>query len=387
MSILSRYFLFTLAVAVLAALFCCNVAVAQQAGVLLGFGQLTPDGGSGYQTMWIVFTGEQAKVAVIVPNVIVPRATGFWRVGRTLVCEFDESISRDSNREVLWFSPIEKTPAPKVAPPCKNHLAGDEADGDNPSEPESSDNVVLCGKETAGLLFVSPAIISQQFDSWDGCDARGGRDQSRDEARRFEDPTPLSMSEFFGERASAAYSKAVDQGFAINSKEVNCPTPDSDEYDLKSWQVVHVRGAWHAAAAMDSIMGECAFPYPTELVLPKSVSGEISKAALWPALAKAIPHLSDFYFSPLGDYALVLVSPKTFEYHLYAYSAKNGALDKRLAEIPWENTNSHPIVMAQWSAGKYVPQWTAVLQKIKDHPLPDPVLPAPTYQPPPPPSE
>jgi hypothetical protein len=386
MNISSRFSFFITAAAI-ATLLCGNVAVAQQTGVLLGYGSPAPDGGWGYQTMWIVFSGEEAKVTVVVPDVVVPRATGFWRVGRSLVCEFEESISRDGNREVLWTSPIEKTPAPKVAPSCKNHRAGDEADGGDAAEGENSNNVVLCSKETARLLYVSPAIFSQQFDSWDGCDARGGRDQSRDEVRHFEDSAPLSMADFFGERTTAAYSKALEQGFAENSKEYNCPDLEADEYNLKSWQVVHVRGAWHAAAAMDSIMGECAFQYPTALVLPKSVTGEVSKAALWPAMAKAVPHLSDFYFSPLGDYALVLMSPKNFEYHLYAYSAKNGELGKMLAEIPWENTNSHPIVMAQWSAGKYVAQWTEVLQKIKDHPLPDPILPAATIAQVPPASE
>ena len=127
-------------------------------------------------------------------------------------------------------------------------------------------------------------------------------------------------------------------------------------------------------ASLDMFMGGCAYGYPMDLELPKSVTGERSKTGLWPKIAAAFPHVSDFYFSPFGDYALVLVSPKDAEYHLYAYSAKNGALNKRLAEIPWDKYNSHPIVMTQWSSGKCVSQWTDVITKIKDHPSPDPVV-------------
>jgi hypothetical protein len=78
--------------------------------------------------------------------------------------------------------------------------------------------------------------------------------------------------------------------------------------------------------------------------------------------------------------AAVLQSPNCAQrvaensYPVYAYSAKDGVLGKRLAELPWENSNSHPIVTAQWSSVKYVAQWTEAIQKIKDHPLPEPVV-------------
>jgi hypothetical protein len=82
-----------------------------------------------------------------------------------------------------------------------------------------------------------------------------------------------------------------------------------------------------------------------------------------------------FYLSPLADYALALVAPKNADHHPYAYAVRNGALRRMLVEIPWEDSNSHPIVMTPWSAGKYGAQWSAALRKIKDHPLPDPLLP------------
>src|SRR5262249_47560006 len=106
------------------------------------------------------------------------------------------------------------------------------------------------------------------------------------------------------------------------------------------------------------------------LRLPKSVTGETAKPELWKAFAADVPHLSDLFVSPLGDYALVMARPKEFEYHLYAYTVVSGTPGKRLAEIPWEHTNSYPITVAQWCAGKYVEQWSGVMEKIQSHPLP-----------------
>ncbi len=355
--------------------FAYSTVRAQQAGVLLGYGEQTSDSGEQYKTMWIVFSPEEAHVAATVQNVIVPRATGFWRVAKTIICEYDASTEQDSARDVLWQTAIEKAPLIEQGPPCKIHKPGDstENEDDGPSDPAHS-HVYLCGRETGKLFFVSPRYIAEEFDAWDGCDPRGGRNTLRDHVRAIEKGEPISVAEIFGERSAGAYSLAAKKGFAENSKAYNCPAPDPEKYDLKSWNIGHVRGAWLAVASLNEFMGECAFWYPTDLALPKSVTGEVPKTGLWRSITSAVPHLSDFYLSPLADYALLLVNPKNGEYHLYTYSAKNGVLGKRLAEIPWENSNSYHIVMAQWSFGKYVAQWTEAIQKIKDHPLPEPVV-------------
>jgi len=50
--------------------------MAQQAGVLLGYGELASDGGYQYKTVWIVFWPTEARVAATVPDVIVILARG-----------------------------------------------------------------------------------------------------------------------------------------------------------------------------------------------------------------------------------------------------------------------------------------------------------------------
>ena len=353
-----------------------SLARGQQAGMLLGYGEMISDGGYNYKTMWIVFSPGEARVVATVPDVIVPRDTGFWRVGRIIVCEFDEAAQRDTTEDVIWQTPLEKAPEIPQGPPCKSHRVVDPLGGNADENLTASDNPTtdLCGHSAGILLFVSPTYLAENFDDWDRCEARGGHDTKRDDVHSLDDEVRVSLQDLFGEQAAKEYSAAVRKGFVESQKDYNCPEPATESYNLKSWNITHLRGAWRAAAADDEFMGECVFIHAMNLPLPKRITGESPKPAPWPLFAHAIPHLSDFYLSPFGDYALVLVSPKNADYHLYAYSVKNGAPDKRLAEIPWENYNSHPIVMTQWSSGKYVAAWTEVVEKIRDHPLPNPVV-------------
>jgi hypothetical protein len=231
----------------------------------------------------------------------------------------------------------------------------------------------LCDHEAVKLLFVSATYIAEDFNDSDRCEARGGHDITRDDVRSFDDGTHLSLADLFTAQAAKAYAVATQKGFAENGKDFNCSEPDPQNFDLKSWNITHLRGAWRPVAAPDQWTGECAFTYPVNLPLPKSITSESPKPASWQAFAGAIAHLTDFYLSPAGDYALVMVMPNNYDYRLYAYSVENGVPGKRLAEIPWENSNSRPIVMAQWSSGKYVAAWTDAIQKITEHALAVPV--------------
>jgi hypothetical protein len=71
--------------------------------------------------MWVVFSANQARVIATVPDIIVPRASGFWRVGVLTVCDFDTDFQQDSSHDVIWQTPIEKPPLIEESN-CKSHL-------------------------------------------------------------------------------------------------------------------------------------------------------------------------------------------------------------------------------------------------------------------------
>jgi hypothetical protein len=350
---------------------------ATQAGVLIAYAFPSAHNKVEYQTNWIVFSPSEAYVAATAPDIVVPRSTGFWRLGTTIACEYSVENQQDASREIVWQSPVEKTPVFNQGPPCKNHKTAfvDELPDEENAGPSDSHGaqVPLCSVETAEILFVSPTHVSEYFNDYDRCDARGGHDLTDEDVRPLDNFAPISLADLLGDSAAKSYRLAAQKGFAENSKEYNCPEPDPERFDLKSWRISHRHGTWTPYASLTQYMGECTYFYQTDLTLPKSVTGEAAQARLWKSFAAAVPHVEDFFLSPLGDYALILVSAKTNDHHLYAYSIQNGVPAKRLAEIPWDIGNSHHVVMAQWSSAKYIPQWTSAIKKIQDHPLPDAV--------------
>jgi hypothetical protein len=348
-----------------------------QAGVLLAYGAPSAHDQIEYRTDWIVFSTAEAHVAATAPDIIVPRSTGFWRLGTTIVCEYSAENNQDTSREIAWQTPVEKTPKLNQGPACKNHKSGfvdESSDEQNASKSDSSDTQIpLCSVETAQIFFVSPTHVSEHFNDYDRCDARGGHDLTRERVRSLDNSVPVSLVDLFGESAEKAYRSAEEKGFAENNKEYNCPEPEAERFDLKSWRISHWHGAWTPFASLTQYMGECTYFYPTDLILPKSITGEASKPQLWKSFGAAVPGLEDFFLSPRADYALILVSPTLNDHHLYAYSIQNGLPAKRLAEIPWDISNSHPVVMAQWASAKYAHLWTTAIKKIQDRPLVQPV--------------
>src|SRR5258708_20101552 len=95
--------------------------MAQQVGVLLAYAERSSDVGNGYRTMWVVFSPTEARVLATVPEVIVPRSTGFWRIGSAIVCDYGSSDRWGSFQEILWQTPLEKVPGIDLGSPCKNN--------------------------------------------------------------------------------------------------------------------------------------------------------------------------------------------------------------------------------------------------------------------------
>lgn len=347
-----------------------------QAGVLIAYGFPSAHNKVEYTTDWIVFSPTEAHVAATAPDIIVPRSTGFWRVGTTIACEYSVENQQDASREIVWQSPVEKTPEFQQGPLCKNHKTGfvDELpDEENAPSDSPGAQVPLCSVETAQIHFVSPTHVSEYFNDYDRCDARGEHDLTHEDVRSIDNFARISLADLFGDSSAKAYRSAEQKGFVENSKVYNCPEPDAERFDLKSWRISHRHGAWTPFASLTQYMGDCAYSYPTDLALPKSIAGEASKAALWKSFVAAVPHLEDFFLSPLGDYALIFISPKINDHHLYAYSVQNGVPARRLAEIRWDFGDPQTVVMAQWSSAKYLPQWTAAIKKIQHDLLPEPV--------------
>ena len=326
-------------------------------GLLLGYHT-----GAEYRTMLLVLSADTALVVADVPDLIVPRAQGFWRVGVETLC------SHDGTHEVIWQAPIEATPTMRDTP-CP--LPRTELDPDSMVmiEPTPED-LERCEQNETAILFVSSSHIAERAHhrQTEYCEPRGNRHRDVSRVRLLGDTMPVSLTDLFGDTATAEYEAAIGRAYEIVSREMNCPAPGPEDDDMVSWEIGHERGAWRAFAA-NNRWGGCELIEPLALQLPPGVTGDATTDMFYHALSR-ITDLNDVYASPDGRHAIVLTSPYTPE-QLELYVMNGSAPVRTLLVMP------HPgwrwFRMVQWAYGPDVAEWTRVLESIRDRPLPRPV--------------
>ncbi|HET9709767.1 MAG TPA: hypothetical protein VFP39_15815 [Gemmatimonadales bacterium] len=345
----------------LAGLLAAVPARAHQAGLLLGYVTQSGTGRPEYRTMWLVLSPTEAHEVADVPDIVVPRATGFWRVGTTVLC------GKDGTHEVVWQTPIGRAPVVAGTPCSAPDTSG--LDTALASESAAADTSG-CSADEARILFVSPTDIADQYETkqTESCEPRGGHWQDSNEVRSF-DGDRVSLHDLLGSAAAQAYALAITRGYQEVTQEANCPPLDTSAFDLESWGIKHSRGGWHAIAMDNAVGGECEYEHAIDPPLPPRVTGDASLIGSWTALGRAIPGLTDYFTAPSGGFVVgVTARPAPgIPRELVAYTATAGTPQHRLLAVPFP---AQAIVMAQWAMGRHVAAWTSAIEGIRNHPLP-----------------
>jgi len=325
---------------------CSCFAIGAQAqttdsGVLLAVRE-----GGGYHSYWITHSGTEARIAVTLPQIVVPHGSGFWRVGVTTVCEFD-GVS-NGNRAIVWESPLEKVATVFQRTPCVKRR-----------------DVQTCGEITALVWFVSSSLISEQYSKGqtEECEPRGGRWTTVDEVRNLGDEKWLEITAFAGSSAEESFWKALEDGFVeLRQRGMNCPAPPPKEQtDLTNWSVNHVDGAWHPVADYSVGQSECEIAHPLAAVMPHSATADsTSEEALFTA-KRNMPELCDMFVSPNRAWAVAVREEKNLQ-SLAVYEIRDGLLGRKLLDLSSglpAGTNN--VVSAQWALGAHAADWTSLL--------------------------
>src|SRR6185436_12189618 len=134
----------------------CSSDRTRETGFFLGY----HGAGVGYRTLWISVTPTEAKVVADVPDLIIRRSSGFWRVGLSAVCDTTGS------HEVVWHIPVGSTPqlpsplCPVPATPgASDTLARGSGDASPPPEAEQP----RCNADEARILFGSASYVEAQY--------------------------------------------------------------------------------------------------------------------------------------------------------------------------------------------------------------------------------
>ena len=328
-------------------------ALAQRHAVLLGVLDSvasTDDGVSDfdavhapqYRTVWIVAdTAGTLTVRASVPELVVPRADGWWHVGVTQVCEIDRDGNVENKRQVVWALPA--TRAATVA--------------DSASCPAQQDSIKPCGVMTVEVEYVSPQLISTSrfTGQTEDCEPRGGRYAIDYAVRTFESDSDLGFGELLGPRARAAYERAVPKkGQSDAGNDIGCGEPDP--MTQTGWRIAHALH-WYPYVHQDLGYFGCAVDSLIDMRLPARYTGESNAPAVvgWKHWQPRIPGIVDAFVAPRSD-MLIAIMPHKLEFFALLH---DGALGKPLLELPAER-----VVMAQWAEGAQIARWSTELAAL-----------------------
>ena len=347
-----------------------------------------------YETLWIVRDASGAHIAAKLPDIIVPRKSGFWRMDIEHTCQFTPAPKKDdqdnhgniSTADVPYAVPVGQAPVVEVEfPACDSKTAErlfDDAynpefvpdpDSEHPPDPNAPSE---CGWANRWFGSVLPDLVSISYFQGvsEVCEPQGGNSykeiwvQNPDDPFPFIGPAPqqIPFDLLFGAAGHRAWLHAVSTG----QTEGDSCISDGDTQQT-GWSLKHVHGEWRTQA-FAQVGRVCAASGDPKVVVPRSLTHAIPLPITWTALETQLPGISDAYVPPGASVLLAVQSKKSnanFEeppiVSVALFDFSGNKLGAKLLDLP-----PTKIVMAEWATGRFVQSWTESLSGLQSQGLP-----------------
>jgi hypothetical protein len=341
-----------------------------------------------YETLWIVRDRSGAHIAATLPDIIVPRKTGFWHIGIQHTCQFSPPSKSEeadhgniSTADLAYAVPVEKPATLELDYPlCDSATAkrvlDDSYDPKISGSGVGSDAPGECGWWNFWFESVLPDLISvgSYTGQSESCEARGGHTttqfwvQSPDSPiSTYHEPTvEVLFDQLFGPAGHRAWVKAV----STNGAEGDCAEDSAGVIPQTGWSLKHAWGEWYTSAFVQT-SNFCSVSGDPKLVVPRSLTHSAPLPVPWSALQKQLPNLADAYVSPDGSVLLAFQSKRDADQHFVQilsvalYDFSGGKVGTKLLDLPLSD-----LVMVQWATGRFVQSWTDSLTALQSHGLP-----------------
>jgi hypothetical protein len=343
-----------------------------------------------YETLWIVRDASGAHVSATLPDILVPRQSGFWRIGIEHTCQLTAAKDDANNHgnistaDIPYAVPVGQAPVieidhPLCDPQTAKRLFDDSYNPESVPDPDSehppdANAPSECGWANRWFATVLPDLISVSYFQGvsESCEPQGGNDYKEIWVQSPEEPFPLlgpaqqqiPFAAVFGAAAHRAWIRAVSGG---RSEGDSC-IADNPEEDMQQtgWSLKHFRGEWHTHA-FAQVGRVCAASGDPKVIVPRTLTQAIPLPIPWAALEKQLPGISDAYLAPGGSALLAIQSEKgdpvtdqgeTIAVALFDFSGNK--LGAKLLDLP-----PAKIVMVQWATGRFVPSWTESVSALQ----------------------
>jgi hypothetical protein len=346
-----------------------------QSGVLIGVAKP-----GGYETLWIVRDASRPLHATI-PDLLVPRADGWWRVGTAPICP--TGGPEDETMNVLWR--VRADSAPVIAEICHELPRGElplpiYAD-DSVARDSLSKELVRCSWSEIDIKFVSPEYlaIGERSGQTEECEPRGGRWYQSYYVSRFNGDSSLALPHFAPGKIDSVARLALARSAKDLAKDELCTNIvegfNADELlEIGAqWYPSRVEGRWRPVLIEELGTGDCQLLPVVDVPLTAALTGHDSLKPSWASLARQRKGLADAFASPRGDLVIVR-SGDSLLVHLGA----GEGLGKRIGAIPFAQRE---IVMLQWATGRNVARWKEEIAALMRRGLAGPKVVPPPKEP------
>jgi hypothetical protein len=301
-------------------------------GLLLGL-RSSLDGEMVYRTLWITSVDGVVELTGEGQDLLVPRKTGFWRVGMTRLA--DEQWEAD----IVWAIPA----------------------GAQRPQPVLEYDETCEGGEWMTILFLGNDYVSFDRESDGYCEGAAHpwlvnwlEVFPLDDIHGEEGCIPLS--ECVGEGANTQLLMAAEQyraGLSEDEREMLEEQPTDC-----SWGVIRRRGQW-------VLRGRLRYSYEVHrghyadfdipLKPPASLVSHDALHPSWDLIRNAVPGAVDAFCSPGKDMLVVITGTALTVYHVTGNAIGAPALSLPLSK-------GDAAVMIQWAEGKHVQRWTEAIE-------------------------
>lgn len=283
-------------------------------------------------TLWI-FSDHSDSIAITeIADIIVPRASGFWKV------QVNRQRAGNWVEDVILSAPFDRKP-----------------------EMNSLDTLMTnhCeGNKRLALIFIGTDFLSFEGSSDGYCEgAAHPWHVNYLKTVSLDDPSSegVEISEVLGSEARSALRQGAEKYFArIQDEKLN---PDPDE---KNWGLIRRRGQWILRGQLDYsaevFRGHFAH-FDIDFSPSKKLTGQNRPTETWQQIKKLAPNARDAIAIP--DKNLLITLSKD---HLFIYS-KNSDATLKLIQKAALIANEF-LIMAQLASGEQAKQWNDDIQNF-----------------------
>lgn len=300
------------------------------------------------RTVWIHGT---PLAPIEVPNLLVPRRSGFWRVGVHGGCSEQEYRDRNdtpSGSETELSAMIVAAP---VGGPAT-------AFGGKPC---TRADVHCLTESVATIVWVWPEHISVMDGGESSCGAHPGGSWVRS-VHALGDAKRLSVRDVLGASAEAQYRQAFekarqeDRAFQVQGPDDGCGRI-AVTFDPRAWWIEREQGRWRIKGWTEThrLCG-VGFEYAVDADMSRIAGRRADEASRWAELEARWPELQDVHTSPGAQWTVIATGEELLVFI-------GAGLDKEVMRVP--TAEYEELVMVEWATGSNVARWNAEVARLR----------------------